>query len=143
MQICKRCNINKSLSEYYKTTDRKSGRKTICKECIKKDPLTEQRKQVMREYGKQYHLKTKYNLTLDEYNLKLIAQNHKCAICGIDEKETVKGKLFVDHCHTTNIIRGLLCNNCNTGIGFLKDSISSLSNAITYLDKYKNMKQGE
>lgn len=143
MQTCKRCNINKPLSEYYKTTDRKSGRKTICKECIKKDPLTDKRKAVMREYGKQYHLKTKYNLTLEDYNAKLIEQHHKCAICGIDEKETPKGKLFVDHCHSTNKIRGLLCNNCNTGIGFLKDSITTLSKAITYLDKYKEMKQGE
>jgi hypothetical protein len=139
MYSCKRCGVLKPMSDYYKTTDRKSGRKTICKECIKKDPLTDKRKEQMREYCKEYHLKTKYNLTKEDYNKKLIEQNHKCDICGVDEKDAARGKLLVDHCHTTGVIRGLLCNNCNTGIGFLKDSIPTLSKAITYLDKHKTL----
>ena len=138
-QVCKRCNVEQPFDEYYKTTDRKSGRKTICKSCINKDPLTEERKKQMRIYGQEYHLKTKYNLTKEDYNKKLIEQNHKCAICGIDEKDAPRSKLLVDHCHNTGKIRGLLCNNCNTGIGFLKDSISTMAKAITYLDKHKTL----
>jgi len=137
MFVCKKCGVNKPLSEYYKTTDRKSGHKSICKQCIKENPLTEQRKQNMREYGVGYHLKTKYNLSLIQYNEMLVKQNHKCAICGIDETEASKGKLVVDHCHTTNNIRELLCHHCNVSIGLLKESIQTLTKAIAYLDKHK------
>ena len=139
--VCKRCGIEKPLSEYYKTSDRKSGHKTICKDCIKADPLTEERKAKMRAYGKDYHLKTQYNMTREGYNKLLVAQNHKCAICGIDEKEAVKQKLYVDHCHTTGKVRELLCHSCNAGLGLLKESIPVLAKAIAYLDKHT--KQGE
>lgn len=139
--VCKRCGIEKPLIEYYKTTDRKAGHQTICKDCIKSAPLTEERKEKMRIYGKDYHLRTQYNMTREEHNKLLIAQNHKCAICGIDEKEAVKQKLFVDRCHTTGKIRELLCHSCNAGIGLLKESIPVLAKAIAYLDKHN--KQGE
>jgi hypothetical protein len=133
---CKRCGVEKPLTEYYKTSDRKSGRKTICKECIKAEPLTEERKQKMREYGRDYHLKTQYNMTREQHNKMLSFQNHKCAICGIDEKEAVKQKLYVDHCHTTGNIRELLCHSCNAALGLMKDSIQILTKAIAYLDKH-------
>ena len=139
MYKCKRCGENKLLTEYYKTTDRKSGHKTICKSCIKADPLTDKRKKQMKEYGAAYHLKKTYNLTQEDYNLKLKEQNHKCGICGIDELEAPKQKLCVDHCHTTGKIRGLLCHNCNVSIGLLKESINTLSKAIAYLDKHKEI----
>ena len=78
--VCKRCGIEKPLTEYYKTTDRKAGHKTICKTCIKADPLTEGRKEKMRAYGRDYHLKINYQMTREEHNALLITQNHKCAI---------------------------------------------------------------
>jgi len=46
MYVCKKCKVNKPITEYYKTTDRKSGHKTICKECIKADPLTDVKKSI-------------------------------------------------------------------------------------------------
>lgn len=134
---CKRCGITKPLSEYYKTSDRKSGHKTICKECIKADPLTESRKEKMRTYGKDYHLKTQYNMTREEHDKMLSLQNHKCAICGIDEKEATKQKLYVDHCHKSGKVRALLCHSCNAGIGLMKESIQTLTKAIAYLDKHQ------
>jgi hypothetical protein len=137
---CKKCGENKPLTEYYKTTDRKSGHKSICKTCIKADPLTEEKKKYMRDYSVGYNLKTKYNLSVEQYNALLVKQNHKCAICSIDEKEAPKGKLVVDHCHATNKVRELLCHNCNVSIGLLKESITTLSQAIAYLDKHKQGK---
>jgi hypothetical protein len=137
MYTCKKCSVEKPLSEYYKTTDRKSGYKTICKECIKKDPLTENRKHKMRVYGRAYHLNKKYNLTEEDYAYKLIEQNHKCFICGMDEEEIPKKRLFVDHCHETGKIRKLLCHHCNAGLGHFKDSIQNLTKAISYLDSFK------
>ena len=72
-------------------------------------------------------LRYKYNLSLSEYENLLNQQNHSCAICG------EKVKLVVDHNHTTNEVRGLLCNLCNRAIGGFKENINNLKNAITYL----------
>lgn len=137
MYTCKKCKIEKPLSEYYKTKDRKAGHKTICKECIKKEPLTDDRKRKMKEYGRAYHLNKKYNLTEEQYTDKLIEQGHKCFICGIDEQEVPMKRLVIDHCHETGKVRKLLCFNCNAGLGHFKDSIQNLTKAISYLDGFK------
>lgn len=86
---------------------------------------------------KKKHLRSKYNLTLVEYNQKLKQQNHKCAICGTDEVDLDRS-LCVDHDHQTNAVRELLCNACNTGIGMFKEDISIFEQAITYLKKHKD-----
>ena len=87
--------------------------------------------------NRKYWLKTQYGLTLDDYNNKVIEQDHKCAICFKDETKVFKGLLFVDHCHTTGKIRGLLCSNCNTALGKFEDSQNTLMNAVQYLEKHK------
>ena len=55
-------------------------------------------------------LKSKYGLTLDDYNQLLENQNHCCKICGKSEGNWTSTRLplSVDHCHTTNKIRGHL-----------------------------------
>lgn len=58
------------------------------------------------------HLKRTYGINIKIYNSMLSDQDGKCKIC-----KEVK-KLFVDHCHKTNKIRGLLCIKCNTGLGW-------------------------
>ncbi len=70
---------------------------------------------------------TRYRMTTDEYNSLYEAQAGGCAIC------TRTGKLFVDHCHTTGIVRGLLCRYCNTGLGMFEDQPERLTRAIHYL----------
>ena len=55
-------------------------------------------------------------------------QKGKCAICN-QEME----KPYVDHCHNTKKIRGLLCVNCNFGLGSFKDNPKLLMKAIKYL----------
>jgi hypothetical protein len=86
--------------------------------------------------GKQKNLKRKYGLTLEEYYTKLKAQNHKCAICGVDEVD-LERSLCVDHDHNTNVIRDLLCHACNLGIGMFKENKDYLKKAIAYLNKHK------
>jgi hypothetical protein len=68
-----------------------------------------------------------YGLTLDDYNRLAKKQKSKCALCG------KKGKLVVDHCHATDQFRGLICNNCNIGLGLLGDTLAGLQKAIKYL----------
>ena len=84
-----------------------------------------------------YQLMNYYGITLDEYNTILEAQNYKCKICGKTAEEVASGKpikrLAVDHCHETGEIRGILCANCNTGIGLLCHDPGILKNALRYL----------
>lgn len=65
-------------------------------------------------YDRRKRLKKNYGLTLDDYNTMLLKQNNKCLICG----EKAKKALAIDHCHSTNKIRGLLCGKCNTHLGW-------------------------
>lgn len=74
-----------------------------------------------------------YGLTPTDYKRMLVEQNNKCAICLASSK----GKhLSVDHNHNSGQVRGLLCNNCNAGIGFLQDDHWVVSRAAEYLKKH-------
>ena len=77
--------------------------------------------------------KERYGITYSEYKARLVSQNFKCLICGVDQKETKQKKLVVDHNHSTIEIRGLLCHNCNCGLGHFVDNVEVLQKAITYL----------
>lgn len=88
---------------------------------------------VARNPGKDLNSRLMYTrgITLDDYNNMLTAQRGVCAIC---KKISNDGRrLCVDHCHSTNRVRGLLCTYCNTAIGLFKDDVTLLSNAIKYL----------
>ncbi len=61
-------------------------------------------------------------------------QDGCCAICKRHQSEFTKS-LFIDHCHKTNKVRGLLCHNCNIGLGSFKDNIELMKNGINYLNK--------
>ena len=80
----------------------------------------------------------KYGMTIDDYNKILESQGGKCAICG-KPNSGINGRdrLFVDHDHKTGMVRGLLCSNCNHGLGNFHDNISFLESAIDYLEVYQ------
>ena len=82
-------------------------------------------------------LQKKYGMSIDDYNLMLTEQDGCCAICGRHTLELGK-TLCVDHNHVTGEVRGLLCGNCNKGIGFLMEDASILSSAIEYLEEHDN-----
>jgi hypothetical protein len=97
-----------------------------------KEKIREDYKKNPTKYKNQF-LKYRYGITLDEYNQMLISQNGVCEICN--QKCPSGYALSVDHCHKTGKVRGLLCVECNTGIGKLQDSVEILSKAISYLVK--------
>jgi len=89
---------------------------------------------------KNYKLKTNYGISKCEYDQLLCDQNGKCAICGNEEIAVhnitkKKQSLAVDHCHKTKKIRGLLCQDCNRGLGKFHDDTLRLEKAIEYLKK--------
>ncbi len=77
-------------------------------------------------------LNKKYGLTIEDLEKMIEKQNKKCAICFQDlQVGTVK--CCIDHNHETGEVRGILCSNCNTGIGLLKENNNILQSAIKYL----------
>jgi hypothetical protein len=73
-----------------------------------------------------------YGLTKDELS-QLLRQHEKCALCGTSNWGS-KGPQ-VDHCHDTGRVRGVLCLNCNVGLGCFKDDPVSLRAAADYLER--------
>jgi hypothetical protein len=67
-----------------------------------------------------------------------LMQGEGCALCGTDSPERMsRGSGFVvDHCHSSGVVRGILCNPCNMMLGKAKDNTNTLQNAITYLSEY-------
>ena len=79
------------------------------------------------------------DIRLDDYYKMIDSQENKCAICNKEETRTHNGKivrLCMDHCHKTQKIRELLCHDCNTAIGKMKDDVNILQSAINYLNKH-------
>ena len=114
--VCRICGTEKPLEDFYYRKD--SGRhRRECKDCTKE--LTQYRNT---------------GWTQDDYDRAFIQQKGKCAICGSTLNSSRYTKLAVDHCHKTGKLRGLLCTNCNTAIGLLKESPERLRSAIQYLE---------
>lgn len=84
--------------------------------------------------AKNNELRSTHGITYSKYLDMLTAQGGNCAICGNKDEHF---SLAVDHCHTSEEIRGLLCSQCNRGIGLFKDSIENFEKAIEYLRKNK------
>lgn len=90
-------------------------------------------------FDRKHYLKARYGLTIEQYKDMLEAQGGLCMICNRPETRKLRGKtdvsLAVDHCHSTGNIRGLLCGNCNKGIGLLGDNADGLAAALRYLTR--------
>ena len=98
-------------------------------------PISKKRKAYNRAHKAEQHeykLKRNYGITMEDYKAMMIAQHGNCALCGRPQVE-LKEPFIVDHDHTTGFVRGLLCNNCNHGLGRFRDSIPLLQTAISYL----------
>lgn len=80
--------------------------------------------------ARRLYVKKNYGMSWDDY-LAFIASGI-CEICGKTEQENGR-VLCVDHGHSTRLVRGLLCDDCNRGLGFFKDDIDLLAKAISYL----------
>lgn len=136
MKQCSKCNQTLPLEAFYTHSAKrllKSGRQVTyfytrskCIECmLAYDKFRKQN-------GAYRH--PKYGVTTEQLSELLEKQEGACAICSIKEEDY--GKTFcIDHCHTTGVVRGLLCMHCNTALGHFRDDIESLERAIQYLDK--------
>jgi peptide methionine sulfoxide reductase MsrB len=126
-KICTKCKVDKPLSaEYFPLHNRtKSGFDSWCRSC-----RSNYRNEIRRGL---------YRDMISDDDLKDIIDTIKeCIICGSQEN------LVVDHCHKTNIVRGMLCNHCNRGLGHFKDDPQLLEFARIYLISYsENPKEAD
>lgn len=127
------------LREYSKLWSRK---KYGAKQRILKDHSSEKNRLNSRESKrrstKESYLRTTYNIGLKEYNEMFSKQEGKCAICGVHQTDLAR-PLYVDHCHVTGTIRGLLCNRCNLGLGHFREDTILIEEAKKYLEKYDKL----
>jgi Recombination endonuclease VII len=83
--------------------------------------------------GRVRHLKDKYGLSTEDVAAMLASQHSACAICGTKDPRGKHKVFHVDHCHTTRAVRGLLCHNCNVGLGNFQDDPALLMRATEYI----------
>ncbi|KKN76165.1 hypothetical protein LCGC14_0373600 [marine sediment metagenome] len=147
MRRCSKCKTEKPESGFYADKWQASGFRSSCKECdsnYRSSLVTRQnRTAYTRKYYKKnaarlkaaqraWRLKREFGITVDDWDQMLNDQNGECKICQAKHENDPRG-LFVDHCHETGVVRGLLCFQCNTGIGHLQHSIIILESAKKYL----------
>jgi hypothetical protein len=127
-RTCTTCGEFKLATEYTLSRDVRSfGGVSMRSKC---KPCNEHRKY-------KANIKRLYGINYNEYLELAEKQGCKCAICGSEESNNVRtsGKLFVDHCHTSGKVRGLLCSRCNHALGLFQDDIDRLRSAIDYLKR--------
>ena len=144
---CRDCGLTKPLDEFSPTGAKPKAsvrdvgsrggtyRRSYCKACANVRNAN-YRSDKGPEAMKDYYLRLGYGIGLDEFQRMWDDQGGLCAICGVAlERGRVKGGsgACVDHCHETGTVRGLLCFNCNTGIGKLGDNANRLLAAAAYL----------
>jgi len=124
LRKCKKCGIEahsqNELDLFPFNKDCSHQRRNTCKKCVAKT-------------SREYHYKTKYDITVEEYETLHREQEGKCKICNSKDPKRPSGVFVVDHCHINGHVRGLLCDDCNLALGKFKDNIKALESAINYL----------
>ena len=128
-KVCNTCQKEQSLDQFHVR-----GRTVInCQTCrVAGIAVQNGSKKRSREFTQ------KYGISLSDYDKMLAAQNGVCFICLKDDpkgrwKNNPRG-FCVDHDHSTGVVRGLLCNTCNQGLGNFYDSSKFLRRAADYID---------
>lgn len=125
-KYCPRCGEIKAKEEFGGNRSAPDGLTGYCRPCH----ILASRENRIKNHGSErnYLLKYRYGITEDDFDEMLARQGGLCAICRV-----VPG-VFVDHCHATGRVRGVLCFNCNNGLGHFQDCQVSLELAALYLD---------
>lgn len=148
---CPKCDTVKAVGQFYrKKTQTARGwawdsyciacRRAACREYgagskeLRNNRLRQWRKAnpaAAAELDKRRRLKSKYGITEEAVEAMREAQGGRCAIC---ERKTTR--LFVDHCHTKGHVRGLLCQTCNTFLGWYEKKADTILRFQAYLEQH-------
>lgn len=120
-KTCSTCRVAKPLEAFYRDRNTPTGRAYDCKEC-------RSAKQKTNPNVTDYKLRNRYGITKADRD----ALGSACEICGS------QSRVGVDHNHETGVIRGLLCRDCNLGLGKLGDSAERIAKALEYMLKSRH-----
>ena len=160
MKQCPKCTRTLGDNHFYikRYSNGTLGLRAYCKECGKKErdawrknnPKDNERNKVYNRENahvirgnkiKVYWPGTNWREASENYKIMRENQNGVCALCSRPERRqhAVTGTtwdLAIDHCHETGLVRGLLCNSCNRGLGLLGDKVETLEKVLLYLKKH-------
>lgn len=125
---CPRCDKTKSVDEFVRNRSAADGRGAYCKPCHN----VVSRENRIKHHGstRSFWLKRRYGVDAVQVEWMILQQGGKCAIC---RKRPAK---HVDHDHESNRVRGILCFNCNRGLGYFKDDIIRMCQAADYVESH-------
>lgn len=146
-KTCNRCLLVLPVASFYRNHKAADGRQSSCIDCKKQYNQDNTEAIAERQLSYQRRLRgarphpiripgvtrqrlrklRKYGLTLGDFEWLLISQGSRCAICH------QRCELCIDHDHATGEVRGLLCYQCNGGLGMFRDDPRRLASAIDYL----------
>lgn len=124
-RYCPDCGETKPLVEFPRSRNDSGGHGRYCKPCHNARGV--ESKQRLHGGTREYHLRRRYGIGQADFRKMLWAQGGVCDICGAPDPQ------HVDHDHRTGEVRGILCFNCNGGLGQFRDNPEFLAGAITYL----------
>ena len=136
MKTCPACKQSKPISDFPPNKKNKDGLNIKCRVCfnayMKEWYAKNKEKHKARVYSNPRQASSirrpkRYGLTQADVDVMLSKFDGLCHLCK------KKPAVCIDHCHKTNVVRGLLCHGCNSGLGKLGDSIEGLQRAIDYL----------
>lgn len=132
-RMCRECDTRQPMTEFH-WANRHRHRRRICKTCV--DLRARARRAAdparHREVSRWSAIKRKYGLSQDQFEDLLDSQDARCAIC---RRAFLPSAPHVDHSHKSGRVRGLLCFDCNTGLGKFHDDINLLRAATRYLER--------
>jgi hypothetical protein len=126
MKRCADCKELKPYSDFPPSKKAKDGCHSYCKVCNNR--RSQESRKRLHGGSRHYHLKHRYGIGADDFDRMVAEQGGVCAICGRPDPE------HVDHDHETGAVRGILCFNCNGGLGQFRDDIDALQCAAVYLE---------
>jgi len=142
-KICGKCGELKPSEDFYPRKDAPCGLQSMCKKCsIFRSTKWRRENPVAPDIARENNLKFRYDLTVADYDERLMLQGGVCAGCGtVDPRGS--DSFCVDHDHSCcpgikscgGCIRGLLCHGCNAGIGNLGDDPERLRKLADYIEQ--------
>ena len=118
---CKHCNKHKAYNHFHDNREMRDGKTSYCKPCASE--RSKLWKENNKERARDTYLRGTYGISLSDYSQMFDKQGGCCAICGVKEDKAPRSNLFVDHDHSTGLVRGLLCHHCNSGLGHFMDNV--------------------
>lgn len=135
---CRTCKATKEITEFYSHPSYHNARRSECKGCFKNRTYVRNKKDAERHRRewRRLHLRRSYGLSEVDFQTLFDKQGRACGVCqtSLDNKRKQKGP-YVDHCHASGVVRGILCFACNSGLGRFKDDPMRLRRAAEYIER--------